>query len=79
MATCPDCRRAVVRVTHGATTLVLDPQYQAYAAVEEHRLFPEDGDRVFLTLGLVEHHAVCPAQWRKRLAPPPRRKETIHD
>jgi hypothetical protein len=66
MATCQHCKHDVITVTYGPTTLLLDPHLTAYAAVEEHHQWPEDGDRVFLTTGLVEHSAVCPQQRGER-------------
>lgn len=62
MASCKLCGHDVIEVTHGATALILDPHYYAYASVEEDHLWPVDGDRVFLTTGLVEHRAVCAKQ-----------------
>lgn len=66
MTTCPKCRRDVIQVTTGKTTLLLDPVPQCYGAVEEHHIYPEEGDRVFLSTALVVHFSVCPVEIREK-------------
>lgn len=62
MATCKYCGHDVIQVQYGQATLVLDPCHYAYAPVAEHHIWAEDGDRVLMTTGLVEHRVVCVKQ-----------------
>ena len=66
MAQCPLCSREVVSVTHGQATRLLDPVPLTYVAVDVDHTFPQDGDRVVLSGGLVEHSIVCPKQAEQR-------------
>lgn len=68
MATCPQCNHTVIAGQFGGTTILLDPQYHTYVSVEEAHLYPEDEDRVFLCMGLVEHRAVCSGMRRAQAA-----------
>jgi hypothetical protein len=61
MATCEHCGQAVIRTTYAGQPLLLDPGPLTYAAVDEHPVWPEEGMRVFRSLALVDHRAVCPA------------------
>ena len=59
MSTCPQCHHDVITATYGPKTVVLDPHFKAYACIDEHHIYPEEGDKVFLSTALVEHSAVC--------------------
>lgn len=64
---CPHCHHDVIQGLLGdGTPVLLDPHYPAYAAVAPGRVYPEDGDRLFLTTGLVIHGAVCIAQRKEQ-------------
>ena len=76
MAECPDCKRPVISVTVGdgltAETLLMEPTLQVYVSMSDRGgAFPQDGDRVFHSTGVVQHALVCPAVWRQRLARSP--------
>lgn len=60
MARCDACGRDVITATYGGKLVLLDPHYRCYVAVEEDHIYPEDGDHVFLSTGVVEHAATCP-------------------
>jgi len=63
MSTCPACKsQDVITGRLGTETVLLSPHFRTYIALEEHHIFPEDGDRVCLSTALVEHAAVCTAR-----------------
>jgi hypothetical protein len=62
MPQCPRCRHDIIEaVGPGNATVILDAHAKTYMGCDVTHLFPEDGDRVVLSLGLVEHAAVCRA------------------
>ena len=65
MATCKACGKTVIAGKFGngkevpIQTILLDPEARCFAAVAEGRVYAEDGDKLFLSLALVEHKTVC--------------------
>lgn len=85
MATCPACHRPVTRVTYGAgpdqQTLLLEPggTVATYVSVEMASIYPEDGDRVFLSNATILHEQVCPTRWRQTLQQMARNAAAKHE
>lgn len=66
MSKCPSCGHDVIAVTYGTERLLLDPTPKAYVVVDEHHVYPEDNDRVFLSTALVDHRVLCTGQRRQQ-------------
>ncbi len=66
MAKCPACGHDVISVLYGTERLLLDPTPKAYVVVDEHKVYAEDGDRVFLSTALVDHRVLCTGQRRQQ-------------
>lgn len=80
MAKCEQCGRSVIAGLYGTQEILLDPEARCFAAVAEHHIYAEDGDKLFLSLALVEHRAVCPGTRRSGSRPGSQRQtgaETI--
>jgi hypothetical protein len=66
---CPKCNRDVIRALFAPDIpILLDPAPLTYVAVDEHHIYPEDGDRVFQSAALVAHAPLCTGEWRERAA-----------
>jgi hypothetical protein len=66
---CPHCSHDVVSATLAdGQTILLEPGPATYVAVDEHHIYPEDGDRVFRSSALVEHSVLCPGERRAQAA-----------
>lgn len=75
MATCKDCKRAVVEVTLGTETLLVDMGPRTFTAVRDDCLvFPVDGMAVYESISMVEHSAVCGRRTWAQKQPPQQRK-----
>ena len=67
MAACNACGKTVIAGKFGnpkdknnpGRTILLDPEARCYAAVALDHDYAEDGDKLFMSLALVEHSAVC--------------------
>jgi hypothetical protein len=60
MARCGKCQHETIEaVGADGAKIILDAHAQTFVACDFAHLFPEDGDRVVMGLGLVEHSAVC--------------------
>lgn len=56
---CKMCGEEVVIGHYGPNEIVLGPRYPTFAAAAWDKEYPDNGDRLFVSLARVEHRATC--------------------
>jgi hypothetical protein len=60
MATCPHCRRDVIKAKTTRGEVLLDVRLATYSPLRADVVFLTDGVEVGQSLAMVEHRSVCP-------------------